>query len=139
MEAESSRIIAISGASGFVGVRLSRALQHAGWSVVALSRQEIAGHANTLADRLRGARGIINLAGAPILGRWTPAYKKILVDSRIGVTRRLVEAMAIMPERPKFFLSTSAVGYYAEGRRQTEASYTQADNFLGHQIGRAHV
>jgi len=134
MEAENSRVIAISGASGFVGVHLTRALQHEGWRVVALSRQDFTGSATVLAERLQGAGGVINLAGATILGRWTPAYKKTLVESRIGVTRRLVEAMAAMPvpERPELFLSTSAVGYYAAGRCHTEENHIPADDFLGH-------
>lgn len=124
-------MIAMSGATGFVGVPLTRALQGSGWRVVSLGRQAFAGSAVALAEQLKGARGIINLAGAPIVGRWTPAYKKTLLDSRIGVTRRLVKAMALMPERPDFFISTSAVGYYAEGRRQTEEDHVQADGFLG--------
>ncbi len=132
MKVENSSIIAMSGASGFVGTHLSRALQQADWSVVPLGRQELGGSAATLAERLQGARGVINLAGAPILGRWTPAYKKTLVDSRIGVTRRLVEAMALMPEKPEILISTSAVGYYTAGRRHTEDDHVPATDFLGH-------
>lgn len=121
----------MSGASGFVGVYLHRALQQAGWSVVPLTRLELGASAADLAERLRGVRGVINLAGAPILGRWTPAYKQALVDSRIGVTRRLVEAMALMPERPECLISTSAVGYYAAGRRHSEDQHVPAADFLG--------
>jgi uncharacterized protein (TIGR01777 family) len=130
-KAENPGIIAISGASGFVGSPLSRTLQAAGWTVIPLSRQAVSGNALSLADLLKGARAVVNLAGAPILRRWTPAYKKELIDSRVLVTRRLVEAMATLPDRPKVFISTSAVGYYAEGRRQTEEDQTQDDGFLG--------
>lgn len=130
--AHSSGLIAMSGATGFVGLRLSLALRQAGWSVVALGRQELSGGVEALAERLRGVRGIINLAGAPILGRWTSAYKKTLVDSRVGVTQRLVEAMALLPEKPGAFVSTSAVGYYASGlHRHTEADHVPAADFLG--------
>ncbi len=131
MNNEPSGAIAISGATGFIGVPLTRALQGAGWRVVPLDRRALSGSAGALAGQLRGVRGVINLAGAPIIGRWTPAYKKTLRDSRIGVTRQLVEAMAVMPERPEFFISTSAVGYYAEGRRHTEEDHVQAGGFLG--------
>lgn len=124
-------IIAISGASGFVGSHLSRTLQAAGWTVIPLSRQAVTGNPLSLADQLKGARAVVNLAGASILGRWTPSYKKTLIESRVLVTRRLVEAMASLAERPKVFISTSAVGFYAEGRRQTEEDHTQADGFLG--------
>ena len=121
----------MSGATGFVGLPLSHALQGAGWRVIPLDRRSFAGSAAALAEQLNGVQGVINLAGAPIVGRWTAAYKKTLLESRVGLTRRLIEAMALMPERPKFFISTSAVGYYAEGRRQTEEDHVQADGFLG--------
>lgn len=124
-------VIAMSGATGFIGSHLSRALQAAGWSVVALKREALAGSAAMLAEQLQGARAVINLAGAPILGRWTPSYKKTLLVSRTLVTRRLVEAMAMLPVRPALFVSTSAVGYYAAGRRHTEEEHSQADGFLG--------
>lgn len=132
MMAENTEVLAISGASGFVGSHLCRALERRGFGVVALSRQDLADSAQALADRLRGVQGVLNLAGAPILHRWTPDYKKTLLESRVGVTHRLIEAITLMPARPRLFLSTSAVGYYAAGSRHTEASHAQADDFLGH-------
>ena len=124
-------IIAMSGASGFIGSHLRLALQAEGWTVVALNRGDLAASAASLAERMQGARAVINLAGAPILGRWSPSYKKTLIESRTLVTRRLVEAMAQLSPRPELFISTSAVGYYAAGRRHTEEGHSQADGFLG--------
>jgi len=125
--------IAISGASGFVGSHLSRVLQAEGWTVISLGRQDFSGDNQRLANRLQGVQAIINLAGAPILRRWSPAYKKTLAASRAGVTRQLVTALATLreAERPGLFISTSAVGYYAAGRRHTEDDHLQADGFLG--------
>lgn len=131
MTGEFQRIIAMSGASGFVGSHLTRVLQTEGWTVVPLSRKDFSGDLDGLTKRLRGANVVINLAGAPILKRWTTAYKKTLVDSRVGVTRKLVSAMAALSERPALFISTSAIGYYANGLRHTEDSYVPAKGFLG--------
>lgn len=126
----------MSGASGFIGTRLSTALRGAGWQVLALGRQALADPPDALAKRLRGVAVVINLAGAPILKRWTAAYRQTLVESRVEVTRRLVAAMAMMAKRPELFISTSAIGYYAPGRRHTEDNYLPADDFLG-QLTRA--
>lgn len=131
MRIPTSGTIAVSGATGFVGINLCRALQGAGWTVLPLSRRHLTAGALPLAEQLRGVRGVINLAGAPIIGRWTPAYKKTLMDSRILTTRRLVEAMATLAERPEIFISTSAVGYYASAGRHTEEHHCQAGGFLG--------
>jgi uncharacterized protein (TIGR01777 family) len=54
---------------------------------------------------------IINLAGASIFGRWSPAYKQEIHESRIRTTRNLVIALA-GGNRRQLLCSTSAVGYY---------------------------
>jgi len=62
-----------------------------------------------------GFGGVVNLAGAPIGdGRWTEARKKLLLDSRVNTTARLVEWMARAKRRPPVLVSASAVGYYGE-------------------------
>ncbi|MDP3774663.1 MAG: NAD-dependent epimerase/dehydratase family protein, partial [Gemmatimonadales bacterium] len=55
--------------------------------------------------------GIINLAGESIAGgRWTAARKQALRDSRIGTTRRLVQALAAAsPPRPSVLVNASAI------------------------------
>jgi uncharacterized protein (TIGR01777 family) len=60
-----------------------------------------------------GADGIVNLAGEPIAGkRWSVAQKQELRASRINATRSLVNAIAKANAKPKFLISSSAVGYY---------------------------
>ncbi len=54
---------------------------------------------------------IINLVGETIFKRWTPEYKKLIWDSRILSTRRVVEALT---ERNVLF-NASAVGFYGDG------------------------
>ncbi|MCS7270328.1 MAG: TIGR01777 family oxidoreductase, partial [Gemmataceae bacterium] len=68
-----------------------------------------------LPDLLAQADAIIHLAGENIAaGRWTPAKKQQIRDSRVLSTRRLAEAVATLPagQRPRAFLCASAIGYY---------------------------
>lgn len=62
---------------------------------------------------LEGADAVINLAGANIAGkRWDDEYKRELTRSRVGITTRLVEAMAQCATRPKALINASAIGFY---------------------------
>lgn len=56
---------------------------------------------------------VINLAGESIgKGRWSSARKKLLIDSRLSTTKRLVEQIKKSINPPKLFISGSAIGYY---------------------------
>ena len=91
---DGNRKVAVSGATGFIGGRLTEHLVAAGWQVVPLGRGLLAaGAEERLAQALAGCGAVVNLAGAPIDRRWTRAYRKQLYDSRVGVTRRLVAAI----------------------------------------------
>lgn len=122
----------MSGATGFIGSRLIRAFNENNWEVIPLGRSDFKLDAGKLAEKIQGVDTIINLAGAPVIGRWTKARKKAIYESRINVTRKLVEACAHMEEKPKLFISTSAVGYYASYGVHTEENNVRADDFLGH-------
>jgi hypothetical protein len=58
---------------------------------------------------------VINLAGAPIGdARWTESRKRLLLESRVGTTARVVEWMRRAARPPAVLVSGSAVGYYGE-------------------------
>lgn len=62
---------------------------------------------------LDGADAVVHLAGESIAdGRWSPARKKRIRDSRVAGTRMLVEALAECRRKPPVLVSCSAVGYY---------------------------
>ncbi len=65
---------------------------------------------------LEGHRAVVNLAGAPINCRWTAEKRRRFHDSRVGVTRRVVEAIRRLPpgERPEVLVNASAVGIYGD-------------------------
>jgi len=128
---ETTVIIAMSGASGFVGSNLRRLFEGRGWQVTPLGRTEFLLPVEGLAQAIEGADCLVNLAGAPVIGRWSPAYKKILVESRVGLTQRLVSACAMLAHPPSVLLSASAIGCYPSLGTHTEESEVQTDDFLG--------
>ena len=115
--------ILITGGTGFVGQALCPRLAAAGHEVVILTRQSNARlpkGARSAVAKLEdldaaGFGGVVNLAGAPIGdARWTESRKKLLLDSRVDTTARLVEWMRRAKQRPTALVSASAVGYYGE-------------------------
>jgi uncharacterized protein (TIGR01777 family) len=120
--------ILITGGTGFIGQALCPRLAAAGHEVVLLSRQARprlptgAATSVTALDALDAGEfgGVINLAGEPIGdGRWTPARRKLLLDSRIETTAKLIAWMQRAKRPPGVLVSASAVGYYGEqGERE---------------------
>jgi len=123
--------VAMTGGTGFVGSHLDLALRSQGHEVVKLGRSDIRSDADALARCLSGADAVINLAGAPINRRWTPAYKQVIVSSRVDTTRRLVEAMDRMDTPPQVFISTSAIGAFDDRGLYKESDPPNATDFLG--------
>src|SRR2546425_11712857 len=92
--------VVIGGANGLIGSELGRALRARGDEVVPLVRKprepgEVKWDGRSLpAGALDGAEAAVNLSGANIgARRWSEAYKKEIVDSRVESTRAFVEAM----------------------------------------------
>lgn len=123
--------VAMTGATGFVGGHLRKDFESRGWSVKAITREDLKGTAEGLAGVIEGHDAIVNLAGAPILARWSREYKDVLRSSRIETTRKVVEAMGLLNEKPRVLVSTSAVGIYGSGGIFTEKDFPSGNDFLG--------
>lgn len=122
--------VLISGSTGLVGKSLAAALIGKGFDVVSAGRADFAKGVDALAVKVSQVDVVVNLAGAPIVARWSASHKKEIIDSRILTTRKLVEAIAKSQCRPQLFISTSAVGIYPEGEVFTEANARFGDDFL---------
>ena len=72
--------IALTGASGFVGTALQKHFK----DCVIIDRKD---DDVAIVKKLHDVDVVINLAGAPIIKRWSDPYKKILLNSRIESTR----------------------------------------------------
>jgi uncharacterized protein (TIGR01777 family) len=128
--ADTSLRVAVSGASGFVGSRLGHEFRSRGWHVVPLPRSAYHNQ-DELAECLHGADAVVNLAGAPILARWTESYKKLLYESRVNTTRSIVRALEVLEQCPRVLVSASAIGIYDTGGTHTEAAHVVSSGFLG--------
>lgn len=106
-----------------VGSALVPALEAAGAQVVRLARATEHGTPRTKSipwnpaqpispDEVSGFDAVIHLAGESVLGRWTAAKKARIRDSRVGPTTNLARALGQAREKPKVFLSASAIGFY---------------------------
>lgn len=114
----------LSGSSGLVGSILRQALASSGHTVVPLLRHPPSNPASpsvhwdfspdrTPWERLEGFDVMIHLGGAGISDRrWTPTYRKTILESRIVPTRELAEAAARLRHPPALLLVASATGFY---------------------------
>jgi uncharacterized protein len=134
--------ILLSGASGFLGSRLIPHLHAAGHETVQLVRREPADAsqrrwnpaAGTIDQTaLDGVTAVINLTGANVGShRWTAAYKRLLVESRVDATTTLARAIAAAgPDGPRVFISASGVDYYGDtGDSPVDERSPAGDGFL---------
>lgn len=140
--------IVVTGGTGFIGRALCASLQQAGHRVTVVTRRpqkvnRLIGAGVTAAERGEGDTGaweqtleradaVINLAGAPIAdARWSASRKRLLTDSRVRSTQRLVEAMARRSSRPHILISASGIGYYgASDDRVLDEGAPRGEGFL---------
>jgi uncharacterized protein (TIGR01777 family) len=117
--------ILVSGVSGPIGAALLPSLLNRGYKIVRLVRGPGADDqigwdpSKPLSPAsVSGFVAVVHLAGESIVGRWTEAKKARIRESRVSGTQHLASALAQAPERPRVFISASAVGYY--GNRGNE-------------------
>jgi uncharacterized protein (TIGR01777 family) len=129
--------IVVTGGTGFIGRALCRALRGAGHAVTNVGRRAAYVPVPTVTwdqvgEAVRDADGIVNLAGESVAaGRWTPARRRTILDSRVVATRALATACAGIEKRPRVLVSASAVGYYgAHGDEPLDESAGPGTDFL---------
>ena len=122
-DAEPRRIL-LAGASGMIGIPLTRSLVEAGHIVHTLVRRKPQGPSEHQWDPDAGTIDsgiidhidvVINLSGASI-GKipWTTRHKELIMSSRVNATRTLATAIARAENAPSLLISGSAVGFYGD-------------------------
>ena len=114
--------VALTGANGFVGSYLKKSFT----DHVVIERND---DEDEILKKLENVDTVFNLAGAPIIKRWSEEYKKVLLTSRVGTTQKIVNA--INKSEVKHFISTSAIGAYPDGAAFDESYAGYGDDFLG--------
>ncbi|MEU7746942.1 TIGR01777 family oxidoreductase [Nonomuraea sp. NPDC049158] len=133
--------IIVTGASGLLGGPLVDALQGQGQRVVRMVRRPPESDEEAYWEPrddvidlsvLEGAEGVVHLAGAPIADkRWSEAYKRELVQSRVDGTRVLVNALRQLSRPPEVLVSASGVDFYGDtGDRVIDESQGKGTGFL---------
>lgn len=135
--------VLMSGASGLLGSALRRRLAEERSELVQLVRGEpaksgqvrwdpVASPAIPDRNALENCGTAIHLAGASVAGRkWTEAWKREMVSSRVDTTRALSIALASLEHPPRVLLAASAVGIYGNrGDEILDESSKPGEGFL---------
>lgn len=122
--------ILITGGTGLIGRNLCKLLHDKGHQITVFSR-----HPESVSVKCGAAVKafasldewqpdtvfdvVINLAGESIADKaWTAKRRQALLDSRVGLTEKLIDKIAGAHVKPAVLLSGSAIGYY--GNRHDE-------------------
>lgn len=128
--------IGITGATGLIGSALVPALTRAGHEPVRFVRSDPTGtdrtwDAKRLApDAVHDLDAVVHLSGAGVGDkRWSPSYKKLILESRTVSTRAVASAVA--QAGVPVLLSGSAIGFYGHtGDEILDETAIAGDTFL---------
>ncbi|MCO1333868.1 TIGR01777 family oxidoreductase [Microbulbifer sp. OS29] len=113
----------ISGGTGLIGRLFCQRWLERGNSITVLTRQpeKVRALCGESADACREPSEVtqpvdivVNLAGEPISQRWTEKRRSEIRNSRLGTTETLVRWTLAQRDKPRYFLSGSAIGYYGD-------------------------
>ena len=110
--------VLMTGGTGLIGAATVTALKEQDATVTVLTRRPPADalrieYITSLSQCEGPVDAVINLAGAGLADRrWSRAYKQEILESRVALTRRLVDWMRAQSRPPERLISASAIGYY---------------------------
>jgi len=140
--------ILIAGATGLIGKEIAGLLINRGDKVTIFSRS-VEKAKNVIPDAenyiewnpgstdwykfIDGKDAVINLSGENLMAkRWDEKHKKNILSSRVNTTAAFVNAFEHIVNKPKVYLSASAIGYYGFTKNTvTESSPSGIDYLAG--------
>jgi uncharacterized protein (TIGR01777 family) len=138
--------IILAGATGLIGKEIARLLIERGDKVTIFSRSvEKAKNIIPNAEKyivwntqstdwykiLEGQDAVINLSGENLMAkRWNEEHKKNILSSRINTTAVFVNAFERVVNKPKVYLSASAIGYYGFTKNMVTENSPSGKDFL---------
>src|SRR2546430_3867212 len=137
--------VLITGATGFIGRRLTEALTSAGHEVIVLARDPA--NAATLRPPFRLVTRldqipddaiidtVINFAGEPVAnGLWTRRKRRRVLASRLRMTREMVRLIARLRRRPAVMISGSSIGWYGTWGDEQLTEFDGGKRCFGHRV-----
>ncbi len=133
--------MAITGAAGLVGSALGAFLSTGGHRVQRLVRREAVSDREISWDpasgrvdlaALEGVDAVVHLAGRSIAeGRWSPAVKAVIRESRVEGTRLVATSLASLKRPPRVLVCASAIGFYGDtGESEVSENAPRGSGFL---------
>ncbi|MEW6006186.1 MAG: TIGR01777 family oxidoreductase [Stygiobacter sp.] len=138
--------IAISGATGLIGKKIVNKLINRNDEVIVLTRsiqkaKNVFDNKVNFVDwsknfdewktQLENVDVVINLAGENVMARrWNKEHKRKIYSSRINGTKKLVDAILSLTNKPKVFISASAIGYYGNINDEVDENSKAGTDFL---------
>jgi uncharacterized protein len=81
--------------------------------------------------KLESKDAVIHLAGENVMAkRWNEEHKKNIYNSRVDSTRILVKTIENAVDKPKVFISASAIGYYGNSEESVSEKSNSGKGFL---------
>jgi uncharacterized protein (TIGR01777 family) len=139
------RHVLVTGATGFIGRRLTEALAAAGHDVIVLACSPP--RVMTLRPPFRlvtsldqiasdaAIDAIVNLAGEPVANwLWTRRKRQRILSSRLRVTRHVVHLIARLERRPAVLISGSAIGWYGLWQDEELTEFDGGKRCFSHRV-----
>lgn len=117
--------ILIAGASGFIGKALQPFLESNDYIVHGMNRTQPKSPYywnppyTINSDSFKNIDAIINLAGSPVICRWTNPHKHNIYHSRVQTTQFLCKTLASLEKKPSVLINASAIGIYGVNREES--------------------
>jgi uncharacterized protein (TIGR01777 family) len=137
--------VLITGATGFIGERLTAALASAGHEVVVLARDPAKAASLrppfrlvTRLDQIPNDAvidSVINFAGEPVANSlWTRRKRRRILASRLRMTREVVRLITRLQRRPAVMISGSAIGWYGTWGDESLTEFDGGKRCFGHRV-----